>query len=80
MDLFRPRWAKIDDFGPFWSRECYNPVRNEVILTKKVDWTILDHSGPAHFPTVPRPRPSLARDNCLATRNLVLSFPLFLYC
>ena len=37
----RPKWTKMDHFGPFWSRECQNPVRNKVILTKMVVWTIL---------------------------------------
>ena len=34
----------MDRFGPFWSREYQNPVRNKVILTKMVVltiWTIL---------------------------------------
>ena len=52
-----PKWTKMDHFGPCWSCECQNPVRNKVILTKMVVWTILDHFGPAHFPTVPRPFP-----------------------
>ena len=55
--LFRPKLTKIDHFGPFWSRECQNPVRNKVILTKMVVWTVLDHFGPVHFPTVPQPLP-----------------------
>ena len=55
--LFRPKWTKIDHFGPFWSCECQNPVRNKVILTKMVVCTILDHFGPVHFPTVLRPFP-----------------------
>ena len=60
MDLFRPKWTKTDqNFGPFWSRECKNPVRNKVILTKVVVWTILDHFGPLHFPTVLWPFPRL---------------------
>ena len=58
IDLFRPKWTKMDHFGPFWSCEYQNPVRNEVILTKIVVLTILDHFGPVHFPTVPRPRPT----------------------
>ena len=41
MDLFRPKRTKWDHFGPFWSRECWNRVRNKVILTKMVVWTIL---------------------------------------
>ena len=44
MDLLRPKWTKMDHFGPFWSRECQNPVRNKVILTKMVVWTILESS------------------------------------
>ena len=35
MEPFRPKWTK-------WSRECQNPVRNKVILTKMVVWAILD--------------------------------------
>ena len=57
MDQNGPQWTKMDHFGPFWSRECQNPVRNKVILTKMVVRTILDHFGPVHFPTVPRPFP-----------------------
>ena len=30
MDLVRPKSTKVDPFGPFWSRECQNPVRNKV--------------------------------------------------
>ena len=58
MDQNRPLQAKMgqmDHFGPFWSRECQNPVRNKLILTKMVVWTIWDRFGPAHLPTVPRP-------------------------
>ena len=44
----------MDHFGPFWSREYQNPVRNKAILTKMVKTTILDHFGPVHFPTVLR--------------------------
>ena len=40
--------------GPSWSRECQDPVRNKVILTKMVVVTILDHFGPVHFPIVLR--------------------------
>ena len=36
------------------------PVRNKVILTKMVVWTILGHFGPVHFPTVLRPLPKNA--------------------
>ena len=46
--------AKMDQSGPFGLE---NPVRNKVILTKMAVWTILDHFGPAFFPTVPRPLP-----------------------
>ena len=28
--------AKMEPFGPFWSGECQNPVRNKVILIKMV--------------------------------------------
>ena len=56
MDLFRPKWTQN---GPFWSRECQNPVRNKLILAKMVVWTILDHFGPVHIPTVRRPLPIL---------------------
>ena len=48
----------MDHFDPFWSREYQNLVRNKVILTKMVALTILDHFGPVHFSTVPRPRPN----------------------
>ena len=27
---FRPKWTKMDHFGPFWSCEYQNPVRNTV--------------------------------------------------
>ena len=37
---WRPKWR------PFWSRECQNPVRNKVILTKMVVWTMADLNGP----------------------------------
>ena len=39
----------MDHFGPFWSCECQNPVRNKVTLTKMVVLTILHHFGPVHF-------------------------------
>ena len=52
----------MDHFGPFWARECQNPVRNKVVLTKMVVWTILDHSGPVHSPTVPRPCPIIRKE------------------
>ena len=60
-----PKWiktslGKMDHIGPFWSRKYQNPVRNKVILTKMVVLTILDHLGPVHFPTVPRPFPKLS--------------------
>ena len=64
-DLNRPKWTslgKMDQNGPFWSilvSRMLNPVRNKVILTKMVVWTILDHFGPVHFPTVPRPFPKI---------------------
>ena len=51
----------VDLNGPKWSilvSRMLNPVRNKVILTKMVVWTILDHFGPVHFPTVPRSFPS----------------------
>ena len=67
MDQNGPLQAKMDHFGPFWSRECQNPVRNKVILTKMVVGTILDHFGPVLFPTVPRPLPILQTNYC--TRN-----------
>ena len=47
----------MDHFGPFWSCEYQDPVRNKVILTKMVVLTILDHFGPVHFPTVQPPLP-----------------------
>ena len=50
----RPKWTKIDHFGPFWSCEYQNPVRNKGILTRMVVMTILDRFGPAHFPAVLR--------------------------
>ena len=36
-------------------------------MTKMVVWTILDHLGPVHFPTVPRPFP-----NQVEARQLVV--------
>ena len=63
MDQNGPLQAKMDQNGPFWSilvSRMLNPVRNKVILTKMVVWTILDHFGPVRFPTVPRPFPKNA--------------------
>ena len=45
----------MDDFGLKGSCGCQKPVRNKVILTKVVVWTVLDHVAPVHLPTVPRP-------------------------
>ena len=72
----RPKWTKMHHLGPFWSRECQNPVRNKAILTKMVVWTILDHFGPVRFPTVPRPLPRCLVDpSLLKLRSLDSSFP-----
>ena len=52
--------AIIDQNRPFWSilfsrMPKYGSEKGH--LTKMVVWNILDHIGPVHFPTVPRPRP-----------------------
>ena len=59
-----PKWTSSGQNGPKWTilvhfglAKALNPVRNKVISTKMVVWTILDHFGPVHFPTVPRPLP-----------------------
>ena len=61
MDQNGPLQAKMDQNGPFWSILVSRMLKSsseEVILTKMVVWTILDHFDPVHFPTVPRPFPS----------------------
>ena len=40
----------MDHFGPFWSLECSNPVRNKGTLTNGPFWS-------STLPTVPRPLP-----------------------
>ena len=66
MDQNGPLQAKMDDFGPSWSRDCQNPGWNKVILTKMAVWAILGHFGTeVHFLTVPRPLPKF-----LAIKNL----------
>ena len=54
-----PKWTSSGQNGPFWSNLCPHPVRNKVILTKMVIWTILGQFGPAHFRTVLRPLPNV---------------------
>ena len=63
MDLFRPKWTKTDHFGPFWSRECENPVRNKVHSDHNGRF---DHFEPVHFLTVPRPLPIVPLQGHLA--------------
>ena len=59
-----PKRTKMGQNGLFWSI-LVSPMlksssdRNKGILTKMVVWTILDHSGPVHFPTAPQPLPSV---------------------
>ena len=67
--LFRPKWTIC---GPFWSRECQNPVRNKVMLTKMVVLTILGHLDPVHLPTVPRPLLKLSWKRCRCQAKLVV--------
>ena len=57
LDLFRPKWTQLDHFGRFWSRDAGIQFGIRPKWTKMVVWTILDHFGPVHFPTVPRPLP-----------------------
>ena len=61
-----PKWTKMDLVRPKWTilvhlvSRMQNPVRNKVIVTKMVVWTILGHFGSVHFPTVLRPLPILS--------------------
>ena len=52
---------KMDHFGLANAKIQF---RNKVILTKMVVWTILDHLGPVHFPTVPQPFPTNVKTLC----------------
>ena len=51
-----PKWTKMEHFGLPNAK-----IQFGIILTKMVIWTILDHFGPVHFPTVPCPFPSNCR-------------------
>ena len=70
MDQNGPLEAKMDQDGPFWSilvSRMLKSSSDQAILTKMVAWTILDHFGPVHFPTVLRSLPK----NCLKRPQLV---------
>ena len=58
MDLFRPfarpKWTILVHFGLANAKIRFG-IRS--FFTKMVVWTILDHFGPVHFPTVLRPLP-----------------------
>ena len=59
-----PKWTSSGQNGPKWAILVHFGRANARIqfgitpvLTIMVVWTILDHFGPVHFPTVPRPLP-----------------------
>ena len=63
-DLNGPKRASLGQNGPKWIILVHCALSNakiqfgiRSILTKMVAWTILEHFGPVHFPTVPRPFP-----------------------
>ena len=74
----------MDHFGPLWSRECQDPVRNKggSFLPKwsfGPFWSV--DFGPVHFPTLPRPLPrnlevfqslGALRENPEKTRKIVI--------
>ena len=61
-DLNGPKWTSPGQNGPKWAILVHkNAVRNKAISTKMVVWTILDHFGPVHFPTVPQSLPSFGQ-------------------
>ena len=57
VDQFRPKRTKMDHFGPFWSRECQNPVRNKV----KIQNGHFDHFGPS-WSSTPSDRTATPKD------------------
>ena len=63
-DLNGPKWTSSGQNGPKWTILVHFGLANAKIQfgirsfwPKWSFWTIVDHFGPAHFPTVPRPTP-----------------------